>query len=91
MCVCKVIPLKVIMTFESRGDYLKQTPASGWKPPLKWLIRIVQEIPQTTQVIASALGCFPELEGETLLLNAPHTSDTGLGAIKLELTSKLPP
>lgn len=86
MCVYKVIPLKVIMTFESHKDYLKQTPAIGGKSPLKLLIRIVQEIPQTTQVI-----CFPELKGETLLLKAPHTSDTGLGKIKLELTSKLPP
>lgn len=87
----KVIPLKVIMTFESQGDYLKQTPATGGKPPLKLLIRIVQEISQTTQVISITLGCFPKLKGETLLLNAPHTSDTGLGEIKIELTSKLPP
>lgn len=35
-----------------------------------------------------ALGCLLQLEPKTLLLKTPHTSDTGLGEIDLELIWK---
>lgn len=37
-----------------------------------------------------ALGCLPEFKGKTLLLNTPHTLDTGFGGIMAELTWKPP-
>lgn len=38
--------------------------------------------------IGIALGCLIEFEGKSLLLNKPHSSDTGLGGSKLESTWK---
>ena len=56
------------------------------------LVRIVvQEIPKITQAIATILDYLPELELKTLRLKIGHISDTGLGAMELELTWKPPP
>lgn len=57
------------------------------KSPFKLLVRVVQEI----QDITVALGCPKEDEGKFLLLNIPHTLDTGLGVIDFDLIHKPPP
>lgn len=62
-------------------DYFTKTPETGMG---NLLSRDVQESPQTVETVAIALGCPPELEGKTLLLKTPHTSDTGLRGIKVE-------
>lgn len=57
----------------------------------KLLIKMVQDTPQTAQVIAFVPSCLPKLRvSEALLLKAPDTWDTGLGKAELELTRKSP-
>lgn len=56
------------------------------KYPSKLLVWIIQEISKITQAIAIAFDCLSEFEGKTLLLKTGHTSDTGLGEIKMKLT-----
>jgi hypothetical protein len=59
-------------------------------------VRGVQETPKTIELITGALYGFPEsiwewlLAGKILLLNTPHTVNTGLGGNKLEPTWKPP-
>lgn len=45
----------------------------------------IQEFSETIVDIVVALGCSPELEGKTLLLEIQHTLVIGLGRILLEL------
>ena len=55
------------------------------------LTGVVQETPTVTQAIDTALDNLPELEGKTVLLKTEHTSESGIGAAKLELTWKAVP
>ena len=59
----------------------KNSGARHWKPAFELLVRGAQKIPLTKKAIAIVLGCFPELEGKTLLLKTPCTLDTGLRGI----------
>lgn len=47
--------------------------------PFQVLVRRVQETPKTIQAIATALGCFPELEDKIVLLLKTTDLDTELG------------
>lgn len=53
------------------------------------LVIDVPEVLEAMQVIAICFGLHIELDGETLLLTAPHISVTGHGKIELILTRKL--
>lgn len=56
------------------------------KSPFKLLIKAIRETPQTRQLSLLRLAVPPPLEGQTLWLKTPHTSDTERKGIKLELT-----
>lgn len=43
------------------------------------------------KAVATAIGCVPELDCKTILLEALHTLTAGRGEIKLGLPWKLPP
>lgn len=45
------------------------------KPKVELLVTVIQVSPKTIQAIV-ALGCLSEVKGQSLLLKAPHTSDT---------------
>lgn len=53
--------------------------SSSW-PEVHW------RLPKTIEVINIALGCPPELHGNTLLLKTPHTLIVGRGENKSALT-----
>lgn len=44
----------------------------------------------TILVIFLALGCLPDLDGQSSILNTTHSSDIELGGIELEMTLKSP-
>lgn len=52
------------------------------------LVFVVQIILQIMRAFATALSCLPALEGKSLLLKKPHTSDTGHGILERNLTLK---
>lgn len=48
----------------------------------------VQDSSKIIKTLAIALGCRPEVEGESLLLKTPSTLDTELGRLQLDLIQK---
>lgn len=57
------------------------------------LARVTKETPKALQAVAIALGCLLELEGNTLLLQRPHTQDQdveGVGWTDLKASSLAP-
>lgn len=65
--------------FKSHGPPNKKPMTRHEKPPFQLLVRGAQETPKTTWVFAGALGCLPEVKGESLLLKTSHsrTQDSG--------------
>lgn len=52
-------------------DYLtgkkKKNQTLGMRKPLDLLLRVAQEMPQTLQAFAVALGCHPEVDSQVLI------------------------
>lgn len=51
----------------------KNSSARRGKPAFELLVRGAQKIPLTRKAITIVLGCFPELEGKTLLHSGHRT------------------
>lgn len=61
----------------------------GTIPP-ELLFEGIRQSPKTTQTTDTASVGFPETEKTDPPVRTPHTSDTGLGEIKQELTQEVP-
>lgn len=77
----KIIWADTTSSKSQRSDKNRNTRQE--KQSFELLVRIVQETPKTLQNIVITFGCLPEVEGKSLLLKTPCTSETeprGCGA-----------
>lgn len=78
-----LVPPRAIDHVERKEKKKKQFQA--WETSLQVAGQGSQETLKIERTSAIALGCFPELDVQTLLLRTPQTSNTGHGGIKQEL------
>lgn len=66
---------------------LNKTPSARGREPPRELSREAPEVLKTIKVIATAIGCLPELDEKTPLLKALHVHalTVGRGEMKLGL------
>lgn len=68
------------------SDEMKISVLNVGLSPYKLFVGATPEAPKTTQAIATALGCPPELGDKTLWLKIQHTLVAGHREVKQKLT-----